>query len=139
MNTRKEQTISERTGLPKQGHQGEGGGRPRFEIDYEAVKKLAALQCTQVEVASFLGCHVNTLLKDEKFMEIYKSGIDNGKMSLRRHQWKALEDGNTTMLVWLGKQYLGQREKNELSGPDGGPLEFSKIERVIVDAKNTQD
>ncbi len=139
MNTRKEQTISERTGLPKQGRQGEGGGRPRFEIDYEAVKKLASLQCTQVEVASFLGCHVNTLLKDEKFMEIYKSGIDSGRMSLRRHQWKALEDGNTTMLVWLGKQYLGQREKNELSGPDGGPLEFSKIERVVVDVKNTED
>jgi hypothetical protein len=121
-NRRKEQTISQRTGQPKQGNQGEGGGRPRFEIDYEAVKKLAGIQCTQAEIAAWLGCHVNTLLNDEKFLEIYKSGIENGKMSLRRHQWRALEDGNTTMLVWLGKQYLGQREKNELTGADGKDL-----------------
>jgi hypothetical protein len=26
------------------------------------------------------------------------------------------------MLVWLGKQYLGQREKNELTGADGKDL-----------------
>jgi hypothetical protein len=75
MSRRKEVRVSERTGQPKQGHQGEGGGRPRFEIDYEAVKKLAGIQCTQTEIAAWLGCHVNTLLTDPKFMEIYKSGI----------------------------------------------------------------
>ena len=26
------------------------------------------------------------------------------------------------MLIWLGKQYLGQSEKHELSGPAGGPI-----------------
>ena len=123
-NRRKEQTISERTGLPKQGQQGEGGGRPRFEIDYEAVKKLAGIQCTQSEIAAWLGCSVDTLLRDEKFCEIYKTGIENGRMSVRRHQWRALEDGNTTMLVWLGKQYLGQKDKNELTGADNGPVQL---------------
>jgi hypothetical protein len=39
-----------------------------------------------------------------------------GRMSLRRKQWKAAEDGNTTMLVWLGKQYLGQSDKSEVTG-----------------------
>lgn len=121
---RKETRISERTGQPKQGHQGEGGGRPRFEIDYEAVKKLAGIQCTQAEIAAWLGCSVDTLLRDEKFCEIYKSGLENGKMSLRRYQWRALEEGNTTMLVWLGKQYLNQKERNELSGQNGGPVEL---------------
>ena len=116
------QTISKRTGLPKQGHQGEGGGRPPFEIDYEAVEKLANLQCTQEEIASYLGCSVDTLTRNEKFCGIYKAGLDRGRMSLRRHQWKALEEGNTTMLVWLGKQYLGQRDKNELTGADGKDL-----------------
>jgi hypothetical protein len=48
--------------------------------------------------------------------------MEGGKMSLRRHQWRALEEGNTTMLVWLGKQYLGQREKNEVTGADGKDL-----------------
>ena len=120
-----ETTFSQRTGLPKQGKQGEGGGRPRIEIDYDAVEKLANLQCTQAEIAAWLGCSVDTLLRDEKFCEIYKSGLENGKMSLRRHQWRALEEGNTTMLVWLGKQYLGQREKNELTGADGKDFVFT--------------
>lgn len=124
MNKRKETRISERTGQEKQGRQGEGGGRPKFEIEYAAVEKLAALQCTQEEIASFLGCSVDTLQADEKFSGIYKDGISKGKMSLRRHQWKALEDGNSTMLVWLGKQYLGQKERNELSGNNGGPVEL---------------
>ncbi len=36
-------------------------------------------------------------------------------MSLRRKQWRAAEEGNTTMLVWLGKQYLGQKDKSEMN------------------------
>jgi hypothetical protein len=26
------------------------------------------------------------------------------------------------MQIWLGKQYLGQRDKQEQSGPNGGPV-----------------
>ena len=62
MSKRKPQTISARTGLPKQGQQGEGGGRPPFEIDYEAVKKLAGIQCTQTEIAAWLGDRKSTRL-----------------------------------------------------------------------------
>ena len=43
-------------------------GRPKFQIDYETVEKLANIQCTQQEIASFLGCSVDTLQRDEKFM-----------------------------------------------------------------------
>ena len=89
------------------------GGRPKFQIDYEQVEKLAGLQCTQEEIASFLGCSVDTLQRDEEFCGIYKKGMDKGRMSLRRKQWKAVEDGNITMLIWLGKQYLGQKEKHD--------------------------
>ncbi len=95
----------------KRGRQGDGGGRPRFVIDYEAVGKLAMLQCTHEEIAAFLGCSSDTLAKDDKFLGVYKAGIEKGRMSLRRHQWRALEAGNTTMLVWLGKQYLHQRDR----------------------------
>jgi hypothetical protein len=31
-------------------------------------------------------------------------------------------NNNVPMLIWLGKQYLGQSEKHELSGPAGGPI-----------------
>lgn len=87
--------------------------RPKFIIDYEQVVKLAGIHCTQQEIATFLGCSVDTLLRDEKFCELYKKGLEVGKMSLRRLQWKKAQDGNTTMLIWLGKNLLGQKDKIE--------------------------
>ena len=87
--------------------------RPKFEIDYEMVEKLAGIQCTQQEIASFLGCSVDTLQRDEKFCGLYKKGQENGKMSLRRIQYK-LAEKNPTMAIFLGKQYLGQRDNIEV-------------------------
>ena len=84
-------------------------GRPKKVIDYEAVEKLANIQCTQEEIANFLDISVRTLQRDEEFCRIYKKGQDNGKMSLRRIQFK-LAEKNTAMAIFLGKQYLGQRD-----------------------------
>jgi len=97
-------------------------GRPKKVIDYEAAEKLAYLHCTQEEMASFLGVSTDTLRRDPVFCDIYKKGMDNGRTSLRRLQWKQAEEGNTTMLIWLGKQILGQRDKQELTGADGESL-----------------
>ena len=85
------------------------GGRPKKEIDYNIVEKLANIQCTQEEIASFLNIHVRTLQRDEEFCRVYKKGIENGKMSLRRYQYK-LAEKNTAMAIFLGKQYLGQKD-----------------------------
>lgn len=90
-------------------------GRPKFEIDMDAVRKLATIQCTQEEIASFLGCSVDTLQRSEEFCGVYKKALESGKSSLRRFQWKAAEKGNTSMLIWLGKQYLGQKDQTESS------------------------
>lgn len=99
-------------------------GRPKKEIDYNAVEKLANIQCTQEEIANFLGISVRTLQRDDEFCRIYKKGQDNGKMSLRRMQYK-LAEKNTAMAIWLGKQYLGQRD----NFPD--EINFSKINEGI--------
>ena len=87
-------------------------GRPKKEIDYTTVEKLANIQCTQDEIASFLGISTRTLQRDEQFMELFNRGRENGKMSLRRIQWKH-EEKSVPMAIWLGKQYLGQRDKVE--------------------------
>ena len=89
-------------------------GRPKKEIDYATVEKLANIQCTQTEIASFLGISARTLQRDEEFLKIYQKGQENGKMSLRRIQYK-LAEKNTTMAIWLGKQYLGQKDVIEAS------------------------
>lgn len=48
-----------------------------------------------------------------------------GRVSLRRSQWQAAQKGNAALLIWLGKQYLNQKDKSlqEHSGVDGKPIE----------------
>ena len=86
-------------------------GRPRKEIDWELVKSLAEIQCTQEEIASTIGVALSTLKQYPEFSTIHKEGIESGKKSLRRLQWEKAKSGNTAMLIWLGKQYLGQRDR----------------------------
>lgn len=100
-------------------------GRPKKEIDYTAVEKLANIQCTQEEIASFLELSVRTLQRDEEFCRIYKKAQDNGKMSLRRMQFK-LADKNPTMAIWLGKQYLKQRDNIEVESK-----QLVKVEELL--------
>lgn len=88
-------------------------GRPPFVIDYELVERLGLIHCTIAEIASIMGCSHDVLDRDERFSVIYKRAVDNGRMCLRRAQWAGAESGNATMLVWLGKQYLGQKDKHE--------------------------
>ena len=53
-----------------------------------------------------------------------KKGKDKGRMSLRRLQFEKAQTGNTTMLIWLGKQMLGQKDKIETS-ENNDPLPWS--------------
>jgi len=96
--------------------------RPKIKLDYELIGKLSSIQCTQIEIATFLGVNVSTLKRDDEFCTIYKKGIEEGKISLRRLQWKLADRGNVTMAIWLGKQYLGQKDKQELSGDKDQPI-----------------
>lgn len=101
-------------------------GRPKKEIDYVTVEKLANIQCTQEEIASFLGISSRTLLRDEKFKELFAKGRESGKMSLRRIQWKHAEK-SATMAIWLGKQYLGQKDNIEVANTD----ELNKVKELL--------
>lgn len=112
--TAKNSTVSKRGVL--------GDGRPKIVIPYDQVRKLSRLQCTQQEIADCLDISVDTLQRDERFMDLYRRGMNHGRMSVRRAQYRAMLQGNQTMLVWLGKQYLGQRDHHEFTGANGAPL-----------------
>ena len=94
-------------------------GRPKKIIDYETVDKLGSIMCTQEEIAAYLDMSVDTLQRDEKFCGVYKKAIEKGKMSFRRQQYKLAESGNATMCIWLGKQYLGQKDKQDIEHSGG--------------------
>lgn len=99
-------------------------GRPQMILNAtgkETIEKLSAIMCTDEEIASVLGMSVDTLLNNnnrDAFMEHKQIGQARGKMSLRRMQWATANKGNATMQIWLGKQHLGQTEKQETSITD---------------------
>ena len=94
------------------------GGRPKKAIDMKLVEGLAHIHCTIDEIAAIMEISDVTLRKDPEFLPTYYKAREGGKMSLRRQQFKAAEGGNTTMLIWLGKQFLGQRDlvRTEVTG-----------------------
>ena len=89
-------------------------GRPKKEIDEDEVFLLASYGLTRTEIAAIVGCHANTI--DIRFSEILKEGHEHRNGSLRRKQYEVAMHGNVAMLIWLGKQYLGQTEKVEQFG-----------------------
>lgn len=94
-------------------------GRPLAVINYAQLDKLCAIQCTGEECAAFLGMDYEVMNRaiardgNGGFKDYYAKKSASGKISLRRRQFQAAEDGNPTMLVWLGKQWLGQSDKRE--------------------------
>lgn len=95
-------------------------GRPKIEIDWKQFDQLCKIQCTLTEIAAFFDCSEDTIERRVSetygvtFAEHSRQKRGKGKISLRRRQMQAALDGNTTMLIWLGKQYLGQADKQEI-------------------------
>ena len=105
-------------------------GRPLKQIDKTQFEKLCALQCTEEEICAFLEVTDKTLEKwcqreyKAHFSEVFKQKRGIGKISLRRNQWR-LSEKNANMAIWLGKQYLDQRDtpiEQVHEDPDDGLL-----------------
>lgn len=84
------------------------------------------LQCTLDEAAACLFINPNTFRtmlgkggrpdqKNDDIADAWARGQELGKASLRRRQHRLAMSGHPTMLIWLGKQYLGQKDATEQS------------------------
>ena len=109
-------------------------------IKLTEVKKLAALHCSQEEIAAYLGIGLSILRKviqnDQRVAECIREGQATGKISLRRKQF-SLAGHNAAMAIHLGKQLLDQTDKSALtvSGPDGGPVETLDYSKLTLDER----
>lgn len=82
--------------------------RPIKIIDEKLLFDLASIHCTMEEIAKIVNCSVDTL--ENRYSEVIKAGKAEGRASLRRMQFECAKTGNASMLIWLGKQLLGQKE-----------------------------
>ena len=83
-------------------------------------ENLCGLQCTLEEICGWFDVCSDTLetwckrTYKRSFSEVFAQKRGAGKISLRRSQWQ-LAGKNANMAIWLGKQYLGQKDQVEAS------------------------
>ena len=99
--------------------------RPKkYDIDPIQVEKLASYGCTNTEIADYFGCSKDLISKS--YSTNIAKGKDAGKIRLRKMQWNAADRGSVPMLIWLGKQVLGQTDKQEVT-------EVKPIDDIVFD------
>lgn len=101
--------------LWKPGERPKGAGKipAKDLIDPMEVRNLAAIGATQKEIANFYGVSPDTIRRN--FADEIRKGHEDIRMELRRAQIKnAINHGSNAMLIWLGKQMLGQTDKQEV-------------------------
>jgi hypothetical protein len=97
-------------------------GRDKKVIPPSEVFKLAAIGCKDIEIADWLGIAEDTL-RYNFAVELLK-GRENLKQSLRQAQIRLAISGNATMLIWLGKNILGQSD-NPIDSEANAPLPWT--------------
>jgi hypothetical protein len=101
--------------------------RPEAKIDLVELEKLYSMQCTDEEVAAFIGVSTRTIQRRRKvkhFGEAADRAKAKGRVSVRRHLFRLAAAGNVAAAIFLAKNLLGYRDvvNNEHSGPNGGPI-----------------
>lgn len=111
--------------------------RPRSKIDWLLVGRMAVAGCMCTWIAAKFGIRDKTLARRfmediepflpesyDTFGQYLTSKRSSGKADLKLAQWEeALQERDRTMLVWLGKNELGQTDKKEII-QDKTPVTF---------------
>jgi hypothetical protein len=90
--------------------------RPHKNIDWELVDELLIAGCEGSEIAPCFDMHRNTfydrvaLQYGMSFTDYQQEKRSQGCGSLRKMQWDKACLGDTTMMVWLGKNRLKQSD-----------------------------
>jgi hypothetical protein len=112
------------------------GGRPKkllSDEDFREAVSMVEEMATAKEVADAFGMCEDTLnarLRERGcsgFSGFYqKKHVAQGKIRLRRAQFRAAAAGNASLLIFLGKNYLGQADKSDLTS-GGKPIEGLRV------------
>ena len=113
-------------------------GRPKVELNLDELERLSRLNCTMPEISAYFDIPLRTL--EDKFTNEpeVRQAIHKGRatcmLSLRRKQIQIMEEtNNSTMAIWLGKQILGQTDKQEIV------QDINIEERKVLDISRLSD
>ena len=112
--------------------------RPRKEIKQKEFENLCGIQCTKLEICAFFDVTDKTLESWCKrtyhagFSEVFSQKRGMGKISLRRKQWQ-LAEKSASMAIWLGKQYLDQRDNVDVTVADAKGIALDELEKMVME------
>lgn len=115
------------------GYKGPGMGRPKLlDNDSDTIQSFEALMgipfVTAEAVAGVFKCSENTLVRWVKanykttFEALKQQKQSNIKLKLAGKQYELAMKGNVSLLIWLGKQWLGQSDKQEQTVTTNQPI-----------------
>lgn len=117
-----------------------GAGRPSFVPTDSERKQVEALSgyglpIEQIAVLVRDGIDTDTLRKH--FAQELISGKAKANGQVGKTLFQKVMAGDTTAAIWWSKTQMRWKEvqQHELTGADGAPLEFAKIERVVIRGK----
>jgi hypothetical protein len=102
-----------------------GRGKTRKVVPPDDVYKLAMMGCPDREIAEWFEVSESTLKYN--FSAYLSKARSQLKQKLRQSQLRVANDGNAAMLIWLGKNILGQQE-TPTNSEDNKPLPWSDNE-----------
>ena len=116
------------------------------KIDAAELEKLMKLQPSEQEAADWFDVTIKTLQRfinkhyKCSFVQLRDKSFTKTRIAIKRAQIDKALKGDNVMLIWCGKQYLGQRDKTsqEISGPDGKPVEHKDVTELTPEQKRAR-
>jgi len=137
LKSKKTKIVPKKEHDPNYGGARDNAGRPAFEPTDSERKQVEALSgyglpIEQIAILVRDGIHVDTLRAH--FGTELVSGKAKANGQVGKTLFQKVMAGDTTAAIWWSKTQMrwAETQKHELTGADGVPLEFAKIERVIV-------
>lgn len=123
--------------------------RPEKKLNWEEVDEFLSTGCLGTEIAAYYDMHPETFYRKVQeefnigFTEYSQQKKQIGDALIRRAQFhKALginKDGDNTMLIWLGKQRLDQKEPDKAPDNVVDEKTVDIFDRLMNQIKNNQD
>lgn len=91
-------------------------GRPQIEIDKARFEELCKIQATKNDIASEFEVSEDTIDRwckrtyGTNFAVVFARKRVAGLNSLRAKQYETAMNGNVSMQIWLGRNWLGQKD-----------------------------